>query len=825
MASRKDKSLTKSERSYYYKAIKHLDPDETYVICDESADTLSYSNIIESPNITGKPEDEELTRALIVVNLIKKYNYDPKQLILEPGCTITVPGRNSTPITSAGFRNDIGIKTADLSFFDKMIEVKRITDYKDRNDSLIKKQLFDPVEQLNVFSNVKELYYVSCDIPLTVDSFPLQCIGIDLCKVKTYDNWEEKGKPTYFIDIVPNGEKAVKTVLYKKIADGATIEKGDKDLNCNFNNEAIRRAWRKIWDAIWGGTLESNNKFENFNKILLAKIYDERKTKNGSFYQFQRKILAGEPQSDKDLSLDVDLLYKKAYLEYFSKDSNIDFKDIKGIDFDEFPHSLVATCVETLHTYSFEKSKYKNVDILGEFYETVIRDSFKQTKGLFLTHPNIVLFILSALEIDNLVCNKLRFPDEDTRYRLPFVIDPSCGTGTFLVYYMKYVQKYINEKINEIANGDNDVLSFIKRETQGENIYKWVKDYVFGLDIEPVLSTACQINQILHGDGSTNIYCADGLGCFKEYTNLDVIGAHNILSSSISEQTGYYEHEAINKFDVIISNPPFNVNVNKSQLSSRFDITGKSEAYFLERWYQLLKPKGRLGVVLPESFFSVEDDVKGRVFLYKHFNIKAIVALPSFTFSPHTTTSTSLLFAEKKSKEEEEMFAQVWKEKSVEFKKKANYLIALLPKPSTIKNNSLKILFEQIKKETDSKLGDDAVIFPYFQDDYLADSENYNSFKKKLKDIILAAEQRWVLLNAYSDNRINNQEFMNYAVNDIGYKAGKKGSKDKPNELMHISDSKGNQLYNVKYSHDWKDINFADLDTVLGLIRRDKIWQ
>ena len=70
MASRTLKTLTKSERSYYYKAIKFLDPNDNYVICDESADTLSYSNLIAAPNLTGKPTDEELTRALIVINLI-----------------------------------------------------------------------------------------------------------------------------------------------------------------------------------------------------------------------------------------------------------------------------------------------------------------------------------------------------------------------------------------------------------------------------------------------------------------------------------------------------------------------------------------------------------------------------------------------------------------------------------------------------------------------------------------------------------------------------------------------------------------------------------
>ena len=820
MASRATKTLTNSERSYYYKAIKYLDSKENFVICDEDADTLSYTSKINAPKITGRPSDEELTRALITINLIFNYGYNCKRLILED--SVKMPGRKHS--IAAGFRNDISIKSEDLSIYEKLIEVKRVTDYSGPDDSAVRNQLFAPFEELRKYDTVKELYYVTCDFPLVVSSFPLKCVGIDVTKVHTYSEWESDGKPTYFIDIVESGKDAVKTSLYKKIPDNYKKEKGDKDLNSNFNAEAIRRSWRKIWDAIWGGTLESNNKFENFNKILLAKIYDERKTRNGAYYTFQRKLRAGKFQSDEQLSQDVDLLYKKAYLEYFSKNGNIDLKDVKGLDFDEFPPVLVAACVEVLHGYSFEKSKYRNVDILGEFYETVIRDSFKQTKGLFLTHPNIVLFILAALNIEELVCNKLRYPDENSRYRLPFVIDPSCGTGTFLVYYMNYVQKYINENMDDIANGDDDVIAFIKRETQGTNTYKWVKDYVFGLDIEPVLSTACQINQILHGDGSTNIYCADGLGCFSEYANLDIIGAHNILSTKISQKS-YYTHDAIEKFDIIISNPPFNVNVNKNQLSQRFDITGKSEAYFLERWYQLLKPKGRMGVVLPESFFSVEDDVAGRIFLYKHFNIKCIVSLPNFTFLPHTNTSTSLLFAEKKSVQEEETFNIVWNEITSIFKGKANKLIAMFPKAKAIEEMNMKDLLNQLMSETESELGEDAVIFPYFQEEYLSDKDNYNSLKKKIKELILNAEERWVLAKTYEDSRVGNITFKNYSISNIGYKAGKKGAKDKPNELIHIEDSSSNQIYNIKYAHDWKSIDTTNLETVLGMIRRDIEWE
>ena len=244
---------------------------------------------------------------------------------------------------------------------------------------------------------------------------------------------------------------------------------------------------------------------------------------------------------------------------------------------------------------------------------------------------------------------KLRNPDEDNRYRLPFVIDPSCGTGTFLVHYMKYVQKYIEENHKTISAGDDDIGDFIISHLSGSNPYRWVIDYVYGIDSEQVLAAACQLNMILHGDGSTNIYSANGLDSFENYSNLEVTGATNILSPRPQIERTYYPKNTIDKFDVVISNPPFSVDINQTAIQDNFDIfKGESEVYFLERWYQLLKPSGRIGVVLPESFFSVGEGIEGRLFLYKHFNIKSIVSLPNHAFSPHTTTSTSLLFAIRK---------------------------------------------------------------------------------------------------------------------------------------------------------------------------------
>lgn len=85
------------------------------------------------------------------------------------------------------------------------------------------------------------------------------------------------------------------------------------------------------------------------------------------------------------------------------------------------------------------------------------------------------------------------------------------------------------------------------------------------------------------------------------------------------------------------------------QLGKTFALSEStsSESLFIERCFQLLKPNGRLGLVLPESVFNTVDNMQVRLFLYRMFKIKAIVSLPRNVFID-TPTLTSLLFAQKK---------------------------------------------------------------------------------------------------------------------------------------------------------------------------------
>lgn len=190
---------------------------------------------------------------------------------------------------------------------------------------------------------------------------------------------------------------------------------------------------------------------------------------------------------------------------------------------------------------------------------------------------------------------------------------------------------------------------------------KWAKDYIYGIEHNFNLGTASKVNMILHGDGSTNIFVKDGLLPFSNY---DKKTAPNALKNSSKDKL-YAEKEINGQFDVVISNPPFSVELDtdtKKSLSNSFIFGDKknSENLFIERYYHLLRENGRMGIVLPESVYDTTENKYIRLFIYKYFTVKAVVSLPQVTFSPYTNTKTSIIFAQKKTAKQIEKWNTQW---------------------------------------------------------------------------------------------------------------------------------------------------------------------
>ena len=178
---------------------------------------------------------------------------------------------------------------------------------------------------------------------------------------------------------------------------------------------------------------------------------------------------------------------------------------------------------------------------------------------------------------------------------------------------------------------------------------------------------ATKVNMILHGDGNANIEKSDGLADIGSYqrdrTRRKNQPANHPYKYVINEQ-----------FDCVISNPPFSIKEDArtlAQYQSRFGYAEwkNSENLFIERWYQFLKENGRLGVVLPDLVFDTNENLYIRMFLYRFFDIKAVVSLPVVTFQPYTPTKTSLLFARKKAKKEVDAWDNAWRKAANEYGK------------------------------------------------------------------------------------------------------------------------------------------------------------
>jgi type I restriction enzyme M protein len=224
-----------------------------------------------------------------------------------------------------------------------------------------------------------------------------------------------------------------------------------------------------------------------------------------------------------------------------------------------------------------------------------------------------------------------------------------------------------------------------------------------------------------------------------------------------------------------------------------------SENLFIERYYQLLRENGRMAIILPENVFDTIDNKYIRLFIYKYFKVKAVVSLPQLTFAPFTQTKTSILFAQKKTKEEVLVWDKLWSESSAEYskiKRKVENIIKVFDgKAEKHKLPSIKGLSEKQEKESLIRM-----LKNYYneKDEPLSKNELIIKYREELEELckydkdtieMLGHVNSWWVFGEVAKN-LNYDIFM-AEVEEIGYKRTKRGVQERPNELFRV-DSNGN---------------------------------
>ncbi|MEO0807249.1 MAG: N-6 DNA methylase [Cyanobacteria bacterium J06643_4] len=798
--------LNSEETKWYVENINELSQKSRLAVADPSERVIIYPSNLRSDESNVKAfEPEEMVHAS-VINLLcsDRYGYKVDHLYHEQHFAHGSSGSLSDEV--------------DLILYDEdalpyaVMEFKSSKEFSKEEDKAIKYQLFGTAP---LVGSPKLLVYGTIYPSKGDIAFELKCI--DYVKYKSYESWAEADKP--YSTVFPKAYQDLNYIPYKN--------GGKRDLEIN-STQADFRAVAGSFHNEFFGEHPDNALFVNLVKCLLAKIYDERTTKKGKAYSFQIRYKNGKPDSSAAIFDIVNSLYKEAYSRYIEKDAASDEIDPK-----EFSKEKVKSVVLALESLSITKGAALHGDVIGAFFEEILRAGFKQDKGMYFTHSNLVRFIIEALDIEGLtksIWENATHPEN----RLPYVIDPSCGSGAFLLHAMNQITASIKNNAHDLVS-DFEEIQFYKARMSDETPNYWAENFIYGFDPKFIMAITSKVNMVLHGDGSAHMFKYDAFKPFSSYTDT------KLRPSGDSERSlprSVYDRDVCETFDVVLSNPPFGVTLasdTKKTLSKTFSLSDKtpSDALFIERAFQLLKPGGRLGVVLPESIFNAVDLMPVRIFLYRMFKIKAVVALPRNVFID-TPTLTSLLFAQKKTGNEIINWDTLWQSHESHANKtikKAKLFLSAKERKSFDTPAELQALLLDTLKDVISehdwvyKKGKNAKVLrvlPHHSFQSVDQAADYYSLLLKSSGI-----SKYISRYAFFKTaKALNVEHHTYAVDEVGFKLSKRKERSRPNQLINFKTNSGKQVQNLHLCEEDYVVenNTASPKTVLDYVKRDVSW-
>jgi type I restriction enzyme M protein len=414
--------------------------------------------------------------------------------------------------------------------------------------------------------------------------------------------------------------------------------------------------------------------FDEIAKVLFVKVWVEREMKA----KRRRVNLFTADYLDEQLGThplnDLFQRTKDAYADdrIFASDDRINVKPATGREI-----------VRLLERYNLSDT---SEDVKGIAFERFLGRTFRGEIGQFFTPRTIVEFMVRMLE-----------PKEGD-----VVCDPASGSGGFLIRFFELVREQILADVDRqyqayAAELDKKKLSDAKRaellrdkyaelqktidqRQRDSRLWKLANRCIYGTDANDRMARTSKMNMIMHGDGHGGVHHHNG------FINVN----------------GIFE----GRFDLILTNPPFGANVEPSDHITEGDVSTSDEAFrryadaygqlykdaqarvqaakdkpiaslfelparngpklgkvkteilFIERCLSLLKPGGRMGIVLPEGIFNNPSLAYVREFCEDRARVLAVVSLSQDTFtSSGATVKASLLFLAKYSDKEAADFA------------------------------------------------------------------------------------------------------------------------------------------------------------------------
>ena len=501
-------------------------------------------------------DPEEQVRAEFWAELVYRYEYPPERI----GVEVTVPDR--TPSDRADL---VVFKDDDRKDPYAVVECKR--------DGISDAEFAQAVEQASGNGTWAKLRAVF--------------VGVVAGQTRRFLDFS----PRYAVlereaNLIADLPKAYGKPLEFKYFDGRP---GYADIQPVSRGE-LQRTLAKCHQSLWGGgRLSPPAAFGELSKLLFVKIQDEKDLDRppGGPYQFQIRT----HETEAGLAARIRALYQA------QQDREPDVF-VGKIDVDD--HTLLSL-VSHLEGVNLSET---DLDVKGVAFERFVDGFFKGDFGQYFTPRPIIQF-----------CVRLMDPQRSDR-----VLDPSCGSGGFLLYALDHVRRYAED-------------TFGKTRKAFDYWHSFAESGLFGIEINDEIARVTKMNMILHDDGHANVGRADALLPFDQL-------------AATARNDGFRP----GSFDVVLSNPPFGAKVSLAQSPylegydlARLTNSGalgnvrkaqKTEILFLERIRDFLKPgTGRAAVVLPDGVLTNSSLQYVRDYLLSRFAVLAVVSLPATAFA------------------------------------------------------------------------------------------------------------------------------------------------------------------------------------------------
>ena len=258
------------------------------------------------------------------------------------------------------------------------------------------------------------------------------------------------------------------------------------------------------------------------------------------------------------------------------------------------PPDIFSEIQKIFETVSISKQDFHALD---QAFELLTSRSYKADKGQYFTPRHVIDMCVEALDPK---------PNE-------LICDPASGSAAFLKSAYTYQKKTYGK------TGDSYGFDFSHR--------------------------ACQVARLVSFIGA------------ESKIKIEQLDSLHLPNPKLANDIPTIEHAMGKKFtgfDVIITNPPFAGDISSEAYCADYDIIKscsrriERDVLFIERCIRLLKPNGRMAIVLPDNKVSSKNFRDVRLWLGKNSEIRGVVSLHRYTFLPYTSQKAAVVFLVKR---------------------------------------------------------------------------------------------------------------------------------------------------------------------------------